>query len=119
MKSEKVPPRGQALGEECCKADLDAHGFCGGYSNPRACMGVALDRYLPGRNTMLATITYVKLLFLLGTIINCIECQTTIVTYLISISVVYLTEFPIAFWTRRKIFVILFKFKQTADWITQ
>ena len=82
-------------------------------------MGVALDRCLPGRNAMLETTPYVKRLFLLRTIINCIERQTAIVTYLIGISVVYLTEFPIAFWTRRKVFVILFKFKQTADWITQ
>ena len=26
-----------------CVADLDARGFCRGYTNPRACMGVALD----------------------------------------------------------------------------
>ena len=70
-------------------------------------------------NTTLATTTYVKLFFLLRTIINCIERQTAVVTYLISISVVYLTEFPIAFGTRRKVFVVLFKFKPTADWITQ
>ena len=38
-----------------CVADLDAHRFCKGYNKPLAMMGVALDRYLPGRNTMLAT----------------------------------------------------------------
>ena len=38
-----------------CVADLDAHRFCKGYNNPLAMMGVALDRYLPGRNAMLAT----------------------------------------------------------------
>ena len=37
-----------------CVADLDARGFCRGYSNPLAMMGVALDRYLPGCNAMLA-----------------------------------------------------------------
>ena len=68
---------------------------------------------------MLVNEAYVKHLYLLRTILNCIERQTAIVTYLIGISVVYLTEFPIAFWTRRKVFVILFKFKPTADWITQ
>ena len=79
----------------------------------------ALDRYLSGRITVIVNEDYVKLLFLLRTIINFIERQTAIVTYLIGISVVYLTEFPFAFWTRRKVFVILFKFKPTADWITQ
>ena len=38
-----------------CVADLDAHGFCRGYTNSLAMMGVALDRCFPGRNTMLAT----------------------------------------------------------------
>ena len=38
-----------------CVANLDARLFCGGYTNPRAFMGVACDRYLPGRNAMLAT----------------------------------------------------------------
>ena len=38
-----------------CVADLDAHWFCRGYNNPLAMMGVALDRYLPERNAMLAT----------------------------------------------------------------
>ena len=38
-----------------CVADLDARRFCRGYTNPLAMMGVALDRYLPGRNAMLAT----------------------------------------------------------------
>ena len=42
-----------------CVADLDAHGFCRGYTPPLAMMGVALDRYLPGRNTMLANEAYV------------------------------------------------------------
>ena len=40
-------------------ANLDAHGFCRGYNNPLAMMGVALDRYLPGRNAMLANEVYV------------------------------------------------------------
>ena len=34
--------------------NLDAREFCREYSNPLAMMGVALDRYLPGRNAMLA-----------------------------------------------------------------
>jgi len=34
-------------------ADLDAHGFCRGHTNPLAMMGVALNRYDPGRNAML------------------------------------------------------------------
>ena len=38
-----------------CVADLDAHGFCRGDGNPLAMMGVALNRYLPGRNAMLVT----------------------------------------------------------------
>ena len=36
-----------------CVIDLDAHRFCRGYTNPLAMMGVALDRYLPGRNAIL------------------------------------------------------------------
>ena len=36
-----------------CVADLDAREFCRGYTNPLEMMGVALDRYLPGRNAML------------------------------------------------------------------
>ena len=39
----------------CCVSDLDVHGFCRGYNNPRACMGVALDRYLPGAVPCLQT----------------------------------------------------------------
>ena len=35
-------------------ANLDAHGFFREQTNPLAMMGVALDRYLPGRNAMLA-----------------------------------------------------------------
>ena len=31
-----------------CESDLDARRFCRGYNNPRACMGIALDRYLLG-----------------------------------------------------------------------
>lgn len=42
-----------------CVADLDARWFCRGYGNPLAMMGVALDRYLPGRNAMLANESYV------------------------------------------------------------
>ena len=38
-----------------CQANLDAHRFCRGYTTPLAMMGIALDRYLPGRNAMLAT----------------------------------------------------------------
>ena len=38
-----------------CVANLDARFFARGYTNPLAMMGVALDRYLPGRNAMLAT----------------------------------------------------------------
>lgn len=79
----------------------------------------ALNRYFPGCIAVIVNEDYVKLLFLLRTIINFIERQTAIVTYFVGISVVYLTEFPIAFWTRRKVFVVLFKFKPTADWITQ
>ena len=40
-------------------ADLDAHRFCRGYNTPLAMMGVALDRYLPGRNAMLVNEVYV------------------------------------------------------------
>jgi hypothetical protein len=36
-------------------ADLDAGRFCRGYNTPLAMMGVALDRYFPGRNAMLVT----------------------------------------------------------------
>ena len=43
-------------------ADLDAGRFCRGYTNPLAMMGVALDRYLPRCNAMLANETYVFLL---------------------------------------------------------
>ena len=35
-------------------ADLDAHRFCRGYGNPLVMMGVALDRYLSGRYSILA-----------------------------------------------------------------
>ena len=42
-----------------CVADLDAGRFCGGYTDPLAMMGVALDRYLPGRNAMLVNEVYV------------------------------------------------------------
>ena len=40
-------------------ANLDARRFCRGYTNPLAMMGVALDRYLPGRNAMLVNESYV------------------------------------------------------------
>ena len=53
-----------------CVADLDAHGFCRGYNNPLAMMGVALDRYLPGRNAMLANEAYVIIFWLF---VNCIS----------------------------------------------
>ena len=42
-----------------CVADLDAHCFCRGYTPPLAMMGVALDRYLPGRNPIRVNKTYV------------------------------------------------------------
>ena len=42
-----------------CVADLDARGFCRGYTNPLAMMRVALNRYLPGRNAMLVIEIYV------------------------------------------------------------
>ena len=41
-------------------ADLDAQFFARGYTYPLAMMGVALDRYLPGRNAMLANEVYVS-----------------------------------------------------------
>ena len=40
-------------------ADLDAHGFCIGSTNPLAMMGIALNRYLPGRNAMRVNEIYV------------------------------------------------------------
>ena len=43
-----------------CVADLDAGRFCWGYTDPLAMMGAALDRYLPGRNAMLANEIYVE-----------------------------------------------------------
>ena len=43
-----------------CVADLDAGRFCRGQTNPRACMGGALDRYLPGCCAMLVNEVYVK-----------------------------------------------------------
>ena len=42
-----------------CVANLDARRFCKGDTNLLAMMGVALDRYFPGRNAMLLTTTYV------------------------------------------------------------
>ena len=39
--------------------NLDAREFCREYSNPLAMMGVALDRYLPGRNAMLVNKDYI------------------------------------------------------------
>ena len=47
------------LDAKLCVADLDAGQFCRGYTNPLAMMGVALDRYLPGRNAMLVNDAYV------------------------------------------------------------
>ena len=44
-----------------CVADLDAGRFCRGYGKPLAMMGVALYRYLPGCNSMLANEAYVLL----------------------------------------------------------
>jgi len=64
VKSEKVNPQGQVLGDLCCNADLDAkplvanldaRHFCRRYGNPLAMMGVALDHCLPERNAMLVT----------------------------------------------------------------
>ena len=40
-------------------ADLDARRFCRGDNNPLAMMGVALNRYLLGRNAMLVNEVYV------------------------------------------------------------
>ena len=42
--------------------DLDARLFAKGYTNPLVMMGVALDRYLPGRNAMLVNEAYVTIL---------------------------------------------------------
>ena len=42
-----------------CVADLDARRFFRWETNPLAMMGAALDRYLPGRNTMLVNEGYV------------------------------------------------------------
>ena len=39
--------------------DLDVHLFCNEYTNTLAMMGVALDRYLPRGNAMLANEFYV------------------------------------------------------------
>ena len=39
-------------------ANLDAHRFCRGYNNPLTMIDVALDRYLPGCNAMLANEVY-------------------------------------------------------------
>ena len=47
-----------------CVADLDARRFCRGDTNPRACMGAALDRYFPGCNAMLVNEVYVEIVFL-------------------------------------------------------
>ncbi len=41
-----------------CVADLDAGRFCRGYNNPLTMIDVALDRYLPGCNAMLANEVY-------------------------------------------------------------
>jgi hypothetical protein len=45
-------------------ANLDAHEFCRGYGKPLAMMGVALYRYLPGCNAMLANEVYVSYILL-------------------------------------------------------
>ena len=42
-----------------CVADLDAHGFCRGYTNPLAMKGGVLIYCLSGRNTMLGNEVYV------------------------------------------------------------
>ena len=64
----QVNPQGQVLGDlgcmsdldaKPCEADLEAHGFCRGETNPLAMMGAALDRYLPGCNAMRANEIYV------------------------------------------------------------
>ena len=51
--------RVSGLDAKTCVADLDACWFCRESTNPLAMMGAALDLYLPGRNAMLATTTYV------------------------------------------------------------
>ena len=47
------------LDAKTCVADLDARGFCRRYTTPLAMMGVALNRYFPGRNAMRANEIYV------------------------------------------------------------
>ena len=41
------------LDAKTCVAGLDARWFCRGYTTPLAMRGVALDRCLPGCNSML------------------------------------------------------------------
>ena len=47
-------------GNFLCKNNSDALCFCRGYTYPLARMGVALDRCIPGRNSMLVNEVYVK-----------------------------------------------------------
>ena len=60
-----------------------------------------------------------KALYRLRTVLRRIKRQTASVTYFIGISIVDFTEFSFAFRTRRKVFVVLFKFKPTADRIAK
>ena len=55
VKSEKVNPQGQVLGDLGCVSDLDAHGFCRGYTHPLAMMGVHLTAVFRGVTTCLQT----------------------------------------------------------------
>ena len=67
MKNPKVVAFGflgcvSDLDAKPCVADLDARGFCRGYTNPLAMMEVALDRYLPGAQRHACNETYVAIL---------------------------------------------------------
>ena len=58
-----------------CVANLDARRFCRGYTTPLAMMGVARDRYLPGRNAMLANEVYVVQFSISLLIKSNLECE--------------------------------------------
>ena len=49
--------------------------FAEGYTDPLAMMGVALDRYLPGRNAMLANEAYVVQFSISLLIKSNLECE--------------------------------------------
>lgn len=61
-----------------CVADLDVRRFCRGDTKPLAMMGAALDRYLPGRNAMLANESYVRR-GMIGTAITSITMMNPII----------------------------------------